>query len=386
MSFVSKQARRSAAATAVGALALSGLVALGAAPAQAFDSSCNPADPVLKTLKVSPTKVNVKSGERTVVVSGTTSGPALGRVSVTADPVGKGNNRYGDTTKTKGNTFKVKISVPKGASKGQHNLEVFMTSKDDSYGWQSAEQLKARRLPYSFNAISRPDHKAPKVSSVKLSKKSVITTKKSAKITVTAKASDKGGSGLDYVYAEIGNKSFRTYVALTKKKGKITGTAIIPKWAGKKKATVIEVSARDKAGNSTTYGSSRGAKKLTRSLKPTLKVKSKTDTKAPVVKSASATPSAGKVGDRRWKMKFAVKAADSQSGVGWVSVKLVPRGSDPYSYPSNWTYLKSKKGTWSGTTVISCYTRGGTYDIQVTVADRSGREKVTNKGTVTFTE
>lgn len=384
MSSVVKHARRSAAAAAVGALAFSGLVALSAAPAQAFDSSCTPADPVLKTLKVSPTKVNVKSGERTVIVSGTTSGPALGRVSVTADPVGKGHSRYGDTTKTKGNKFKVKISVPKGASKGQHNLEVSMTSKDDEYAWVTTEQLMERRLPHSFNAVSRPDHKAPKLTSIKLSKKSVKTTKKAAKVTVTAKASDKGGSGLGAIYAQIGNKHFSTYVSLTKKKGKLTGTAIVPKWAGKKKATVLEADVIDKAGNHTRYGKGEGAKKLTRKLKPTLKVKSKTDTKNPVVKSASGTPSTGKVGDKRWQMKFAVKAADSQSGVAWVNVKLAPRNTDGYSYASNWTYLENKKGTWRGTTTISCYTNPGTYDIEVTVVDRSGRETVTNKGAVTF--
>lgn len=382
MSPTSQRARRGAVASAVGALALSGLVALGAAPAQAFDASCVPADPALKTLKVSPTKVNVKTGARTVTVSGTTSGPALQRVSVTADPVGKGHNRYGDTTKTKGNKFTVKITVPKGASKGRHNLEIALDATD-SYAWLTTDDLAGRNLPHSFNAVSKPDLKAPKLKSIKLSKKSVNTTKKTAKFTVTAKASDKGGSGLDSVYVEIGNKSASAYAVLTRKKGKLTGTAVFPKWAGKKKATVLWATVRDKAGNSTSYGQGEGSKKLKGKLKPSLKVKSKTDTKAPVVKSASGTPSTGKVGDRRWQMKFAVKASDSQSGVSSVTVALVQRDSQ-WSYPANWTWLENKKGTWRGTTTISCHTSPGTYDIQVTVVDRSGRETVTNKGTVTF--
>lgn len=384
MSPVSTRARRSAATAAVGALALSGLVALGSAPAQAFDPSCTPPDPVLKTLKVSPTKVNVKTGERTVVVSGTTSGPALDDVFVTAAPVSKGFTRYGTPVKTKGNKFTVKISVPKGASKGQHNLDLALSSKDDGYTRVSTEQLIERGLPHSFHAISKPDHKAPKLSRIKLSKKRVNTSKKIATVTVTAKPSDKGGSGVDTVYARVGNKHFTTQVVMTKKKGKFTGTMVIPRWAGKKKATVVEAGVRDKAGNQTTYGKERGAKKLTRKLKPTLKVTSKTDTKNPVVQSASGTPSSGKVGDRRWKMKFAVKASDSQSGLLWVSVRLVPRNAGNYAYPSNFTFLDNKKGTWRGTTTITCYTTPGTYDIEVTALDNSGRETVTNKGTVTF--
>ncbi|WP_110240402.1 hypothetical protein [Nocardioides gilvus] len=386
MSPVSRHARRSAAAAAVGALALSGLVGLNAAPAQGFDPSCDPPRPVLKTLKVSPTRVNVKSGERTVVVSGTTSGPALGLVSVTANPVREGHDRYGETAKTKGNKFKVTISVPKGASNGRHNLGVTLTSKDDRSDYFGRKQLIERGLPHRFYAVSEPDLKAPKLTRIRLSEKSVNTTRKTAKVTVTAKGFDRGGSGLEGARVLIGSKHLSTYVDLTrKKKGVLTGTAIIPTWAGRKTATVRHASVRDKAGNYTSYGKYVNTKELTRPLKPRLKVRSKTDTADPVVKSAWSTPSTVKVGERQREVEFAVKVADSQSGVDSVSVEL-PLNMDHAPYSDYETYLTKKKGTWRGTTTIPCGTLQGTFDIEVTAHDRSGRWTVTRKGTVTFTE
>lgn len=373
--------RRGAAAAVTGAFALGGLVAVTTAPAQAFDPSCEPAPPALTSLNVSPTQVNVKTGERTVVVSGTTSGPRLDYVFITGEPVGKGHDRFAYANKPSAGSFSIKMVVPKGAANGKHMLSVSLAS-EDGYESYEDEELAGMGMPSFFNVISKPDHKAPVLKKIRFSTKKVNTTKKAARFKVTATVSEKGGSGLEGATVSIGKgKKFVGHVYLSPKKGKLVGKAVVPKWVGNAKATVVSASVADKAGNRTDYPET---KKLTGKLKPKLKVTSKKDAKAPTVGNVSVSPTSGKVGDRRWQVSYAVKASDKQSGVAAVTVALEQQDSE-YSYPMAMAYLDNKKGTWVGKSTIECWYSPGTYDVVVTTTDRVGNESTVRRGTVTLT-
>lgn len=374
--------RRVGVGATTGALALSGLVAATVAPAQAFDPACTPAQPVLTSLKVSPTQVNVKTGTRTVVVSGTTSGPALSWVNVNGDPVGKGPDRSGSSYKPGRNSFSVRVVVPKGAANGKHMLGLYLGTADTGNSYD-AEALQKLRMPNSFNVISRPDLKAPVLKKITLSTKKVNTTKKVAKVKVTATAKDAGGSGLQYAWVALGTpKKHVGWVSLSKKKGKLVGTMRVPKWLGGLKARTTSAQVTDVAGNVTTYGS--GGKKLTRKLKPTLKVTSKKDSAKPKLVKASATPGSFTVGERRWQISYSVKASDTQSGVAGVTASLKLRGSD-YDWGQSYAYLTLKKGTWTGKGTIQCYMEAGTYDVEYELRDAAGNYLTTKRGTVTIT-
>lgn len=377
--------RRLGTGAVAGAFALSGLVALTSAPAHAFDPACQPADPVLTSLKVSPTKVNVKTGQRTVVVSGTTSGPALDYVTIYGDPVGKGTDRSAWVENPKSNSFSAKVVVPKGAANGKHLLTVSL-STGDSYESYSPEQLQTLGMPNSFNVISKPDLKAPVLKKVKLSSKKVNTTKKVAKVKVTVTAKDAGGSGLEGAWIGIGRGSNDfAFAVLKRKKKQLVGTVTVPKWVGSGKATVLYASVSDVAGNATSYGLGTGAKKLKPAMKPKLKITSKKDSAKPAVASVSATPGSMKVGDRRWQVSYSVKVSDKQSGVASVQTALRPQG-DANGWESAWASLTpGKNGTWTGKGVVECYDQAGTYDILVVARDRAGNELSTTRGTVTLT-
>ncbi|GGD10173.1 hypothetical protein [Nocardioides daphniae] len=385
MSVTPMRTRRLAAGSIAAAFALSGLAAVSTAPAHAaaFDPSCSPPDPAIKTLKISPTQVNVKTGKRTVVVSGTTTGPALDSVYVTADPVGKGVDQFA-VGNPKGNSFSVKVVVPKGAGNGKHQIELSLSS-EDGYAWYSPADLAAKSLPNSFNVISKPDLVKPTIKKIKLNTKKVNTTRKAAKVQVTATLADKGGSGLDYAYVQLSNGPGNAAAVLKKKRGKWVGTALFPKWAGNKKATVTTASVRDVAGNSTSYGKFPGAKKLTKALKPSFKVVSKSDRKAPSIGSVTVTPNAVKVGERRWQVTYSIKASDTQSGVVSVYPRLVLRGGD-YPATTGYSFLTLKKGVWTGKATIWCFDQAGTYDVEIESQDRVGNKSVTRKGTVTLSE
>lgn len=385
MSVTPMRTRRVAAGAIAAAFALSGLAVVSTAPAHAaaFDPSCSPPDPAVKTLKISPTQVNVKTGKRTVVITGTTTGPALESVYVSADPVGKGVEQFA-VGQAKGNSFAVRVVVPKGAGNGKHQIDLSLSSAD-GYAWYSPAQLAEKALPNSFNVISKPDLVKPTIKKIKFSTTKVTTTRKAAKVQVSATLADKGGSGLDYAYVQVSNGPGDAVAVLKKKKGKWVGTAVFPTWAGTKKATVTGATVSDVAGNSTTYGTFRGAKKLTRALKPSFKVVSKSDKKAPTIGSVSVTPNAAKVGERRWQVTYSIKASDTQSGVVSVHPRLVLRGGD---YPATTAYgfLTLKKGVWTGTATIWCFDQAGTYDVEIESQDRSGNRSVTRKGTVTLSE
>lgn len=373
--------RRAAAAAIAGAFSLGGLVAVTTAPAQAFDPSCEPAEPVLTSLNVSPTKVNVKTGERTVIVSGTTSGPKLDYVFVNGDPVGKGQDRFGYQSKPKAGTFKVKVSVPKGAGNGRHDLSVDLSSGDSYQGYGTSD-LADMGMPSFFNVISKPDLKAPTLKKITFSTKKVNTTKKVAKVKVTATFAEKGGSGMGYGTVMIGTaKKTIAAASLTPKKGKLVGTATIPKWVGKGKATVVNASVGDKAGNFTSYPED---KSLTGKLKPRLAVTSKTDRTAPTVGAVTVTPTTGRVGDNRWQVSYSVKATDKQSGVGYVLASLRQQDSE-YSYPVALGGLKNKKGTWVGKGTVDCWLAPGTYDVVIEPTDNQQNTTSVTRGTVTLT-
>lgn len=376
---------RGAAGATAAAFALSGLVAVGASPAQAaFDPSCTPAAPALKTLTIKPGKVNVKKKQRVITISGTTTGPALSSVTVIGEPVGKGPTRYGSLGKPKKNSFSVKVKVPKGAAKGKHDLTVSLSSKTDTYNYYDAARLTSAGFASSFNVVSKPDLKAPTIKKIAIRTKKVNTTKKAAKVNVTAKLGDKGGSGLDYAWVEISNGQRTTGAYLRKKKGTWSGTATFPKWAGNKKASVVAAAVSDKVGNTTTYGGNGGVK-LKKALKAGFKVKSKTDKKNPVVSSAKVAPaSINTRAGKRTQVTYTVKAKDGQSGIATVNAKLVQVGG---SYPAQtgWTYgLSKKKGTYTAKGVVDCNMPAGTYAVEVDVTDNVGRTTTRQLGSVTI--
>lgn len=377
--------RRGAVGTIAAVFAFSGLVALSAAPAQAeaFDPSCSPPDPAIATLKISPTQVNVKTGKRTVVISGTTTGGTTNYVYVGANPVGKGSNRYG-SARPKGNSFSVKIVVPRGAGKGRHNIHLRLSSEAGGASYEPAD-LAAKGLPSSFNVISKPDLVKPTIKTIKLSTKKVNTTRKAAKVRVSATMADKGGSGLDYADVMITNGRGFAIAHLKKKQGKWVGTAIFPMWAGNKKASVAIASVFDVAGNEATYGAP-SARKLTKALKPGFKVVSNVDRKAPSVGTVSVTPSTTKVGERRVQVKYAIKASDAQSGVASVDVVLVQRGGGDYPFSAATSNLRLKKGVWTGVGIVYCFATAGTYDVVVASEDHRGNRRLVRKGSVTFTD
>lgn len=182
---------------AAGALVLGGLVAVsGAAPAHAFDPSCDPAGPALSTLRAQPATVNVKQRTRTLTLRGTTTGDPLRYVSVQGVPVSDGNVRSGYQSRTGSSAFTVKVTVPKGSTNGVHRLELTLGGENSTTFYSYGQLAAMPGVVSQFTVVSNPDRKNPTLQRITLSANKVDTTRRVVTVSVTARAGDKGGAGL----------------------------------------------------------------------------------------------------------------------------------------------------------------------------------------------
>ncbi|QLQ11546.1 MAG: hypothetical protein HZY75_15690 [Nocardioidaceae bacterium] len=364
--------RRSAAVVGSTALVAGSLVALAVAtaPTATAATPCGAASPTLTKLTLTPGSVNVKSKTKTIKVSGTTSGTKLTNVSITAMAVGSTKKTVYGSFKvgSGGHSFSGNLTIPKFTSKGTWRIDYLYLSTDVGGQYYDYAQLSGMaNVKSSFSVVSNPDGKNPTISAISLSKTSVNTKNKVAKVTFTATAKDTGGAGLAgaYVSLQAGKKSLYGYATL--KKGKLKGTVTVPKWIGNATYKVNSLTVYDKVSNSTTYRSgtgsalkelpkefvkslkkdgvtlSRGAssKKLPQKFKKSLKVISKKDTTKPKIGATSVTPGTAAVGAvAPVKLNASVKASDSQSGISYVAVEL--RNQDPAGWGNEYGYLSPR--------------------------------------------
>lgn len=389
---IALRVRRKTAAATTAALALGGLVAVGAATpaatatATGFDSDCGTTQVELKTLKVSTRKVNVKKRQRVVVVSGTTSGQALREVSVSVDSVRRDTYHVGTQLKPGAHSFKVKVKIPKGAMKGKHALSVDLDGRHRAYESYSARQLKARDLPHSEQVVSVPDLRLPTLKSVTIPTKRVNTTKKAAKVKIVARATDHGGTGIAEVLVNVDNGVGRSSVVLRRQKKKFVGTLTFPRWAGNKRATVGSVFVADRAGNLRTYyRKGEGAGILRKAHRAGFAVTSGRDRQAPVIGEVQASPAAVEVGDSLKRVEYAADVTDTQSGIRHAFARLVPVGGDEDDSVA-YAELTRRGGVWTGVGIVECDAAPGSYEVKVNAYDRRLHEASGLFGTVVLAD
>jgi hypothetical protein len=374
-----------------------------AQPAACHPTPPTPGTPMMTSFVITPT-VDVTVHDKKIRVTATATDPTrdieafsvqldsdeLGTVKASAQinldfVKGSGTRRNGTWTGT--------TVIPRWTVNGTwHVTQVGLSDKGGGFAFYFPDGGGSTypwdvSWPKTFQVTSVPDVKSPALTSLKLSRSKVDTSKSTQRIFVKATAKDSlSGVGSVYVSAAvtIGTKYFSVSGANLKlttknpRNGTWKGSFVVPMWVDKgTHIWSLGGSVQDVAGNYVNFDATT-LKALHRTS--SFKVVSRTDSGKPVVSKLSIKPRTVDARAHDSKVLLRVTASDSLSGVSAVSATLSgPSGDTSTSYSSIAT---SGRGSHTLTLSVGIPRCGepGKWVLSLDVYDNSGNVKHYSSG------
>jgi hypothetical protein len=356
-----------------------------------------PGAPVLTSLTIKPTSVNVKAGDKKLVVSAHATdstkkvtsvslylqSPKIHGVVRTAYAtlkLGKGQN-------AQNGSWSGAITIHKWTNNGTWQvLQVFLNDAGGGFSYYTPTGLGTHpwnnAWPKTVTVVSTPDTMPPVIKSVKLAPAKVDTSSSAKKITVTIKATD-SQSGVGAVYAQgnviIKGHSYSAYGSTSKKKsGTIkNGTWVVVmtvhRWAqAGSHVWKLTVSAYDKAdafGNNVSLNS---VQLKAKHFASSFTVKSKTDLSKPVLKGLTYTPHSVDARTKNKTVAVTLKATDTLSGILYAVVTIKsPSGLTSSGFLSRHSG-STLKGTFTGKVIVPRCSEPGVWTVSAQIVDLAG--------------
>ena len=391
---------------AAAGLVISGMpVAAQAAPIPTPPAVCNPTyapgDPTVTAFARTPAAVNVTGGNKlvtfTVTAKGTTKDVTTVSVNLQSPTIGTVTRYAAASLRLKSGTKRNGVwtgtaTIPRWTNKGTWKISsVTVSDKGGGFGYYtptipSGDHAWKPAWPKTLAVASTPDVTPPAVTSLTVSPKTVDTSSAPKKITVTAKIRD-GQSGVSGAWVSGTVKiSGRTYGATaflvrkagTAKNGTFVGTLTVPKWVGASTHVwSLTAYVGDTMGNSLSLSTAALKQKH---LAFSFRVKSRTDSSKPVVKSFAFTPKSVDARAANKTVAVTLGLADTMSGLASAQVTfLSPSGS--YSASGSLTgKFGATSGTWKGKVTVGRCSEPGIWTLfSIVVTDVSGnRTTLTN--------
>jgi hypothetical protein len=365
-------------------------------PPSVCATSSSPGAPVLTSLTIKPTSVNVKAGDKKLAVSAhaTDSSKKITSISVYLQSPKIHNVtrsayvslKLGKGQSAKDGSWSGAIVIHKWTNNGTWQVaQVFLndagggfsyyTPTGGSHPWNNA-------WPKTVSVVSTPDTTPPVIKSVKIAPASVDTSGATKKVTATIKVTD-SQSGVGSVYAQgsvlIKGRSYAAYGASVKKKsGTIkNGTWVVvmtvPRWVQKgSHVWKLTVSAYDKAdvfGNNVSLNS---VQLKAKHFPSSFTVKSKTDLTKPALKGLTYAPHAVDARKANKKVAFTLKATDTLSGISYAIITIKsPAGLTSQGFLSRHSGT-AFKGTFTGKVTVPRCSESGTWTVSAQIVDVAG--------------
>ena len=380
---------------AVGALGAAGIgvlgtpVALAALAAPLNDcASVDNGDPVLDSLTMSPTSVDVTGADAIVTISaeahdtgtidplttvedpGSVSG--VDHIDVTIDPpTGTRLDSSSVRLVESAGEFTGSLTVPRWSVPGDWSIQ-HLTVYDRAGNYT---ELSDADMPFAhvIHATSIADTTGPVLRHVSFSPSRVDTTARSRKVTFRVRATDTESGVRDDVALLVRRPGWgNQQVLLRHVSGNVyLGNLRVPRWVGDSTWRLRNVTLHDKQANMTHVR----RKRLTALGFPRrLRVLSGDEEGRPRITGFSRTPALVDVRTSNGKVTLTVKARDSLSGVADVTVAL-RRPDVGTSVISRLRRVSgtAKDGTWRGTVRFErCATPAMVLHAELIIGDRAG--------------
>jgi hypothetical protein len=279
-------------------------------------------------------------------------------------------------------TWHVVVKIPRWTLPGIWKVESVLLHTKTRYAYYYPNGAGTKpwksTWPTTLEVQSHPDVKAPTISQVVLSPRSVDTSSAAKSILVTLKLRDDlsgvANARISAVYVEgvlvhdTSGGTLTQQLGGTSKDGTWSGKLTVPRWTGSgTNAWSLSLQAYDRAGNGLFLGTSDlEAMHLT----STFTVTSRSDAHKPVLKGLSFSPRSVDARAGAKTVSVTLRASDGQSGVSLGRVVFTsPSGAlslGGYVHRSSgWP----SSGTWEGSVTIPRCSEPGTWTVAVYLWD-----------------
>jgi hypothetical protein len=367
---------------------VSGAIACGVLPVTPVDPaaatqlidcvSSDNGDPELTDARFSPSVVDVSSGPVTVTLTATvrdTGGPgAASGVRSARVSVGQGDGELGwiRLREMASGDWGGRLTVSRWLRGGRWWVDGAQLR--DRVGHESGYGNVAL-ADASFTVIPTGDRAGPRLSGFTFHPGLVDTTREPAQVRVAARVRD-DQSGVARVQVWLATPSGR-FASATLSEQPATlntwrGKAVIPRWIGSATWRAYVLTVEDRAGNLRYYFTGR----LVRlGFKTQLRVVSRRDNVRPTVTGFQREPGAVDVRAGAREVSVAIRAKDTQSGVGSVRAAFRSPGRLKVNVKLERVSGTRRDGLWRGTLLVpQCPAISGRLKGRVSVTDHRGNQ------------
>jgi hypothetical protein len=382
----------------------------GAAGAVWGTTGCNPVDsvpPLVTSLSMTPTTVDVRNGPKQIHVTATATdssppGQPVSGVSYLSallyDGSGNDDPNYVEAflTRTAGTaedgTWTGDFTVPRWVTGGDAGStwlldSVYVTDKARNSNLYPTQQgyviapddIAKTDWTKTVTVLSTPDTSTPKLTDFSFSPSAVDSTTDAQKVVVKAKAVDTG-SGVHELRATFERNRRNIYVELslvrgTPQKGTWKGTAVVRRWSGTG-TWRPRVTIGDRLEHYRLY-SAKGLK--THGWMSSLEVTSGSESKPPSLLDLDYAPKTVDVQTSDETVRIRpVELRDRKSGVQSAWMEFVDRYGIAHYRPNPMRRITgtAKHGVWSAKMPVDeCYAEPGTFRTRLSVIDRAGNSR-----------